>query len=204
MARQILISISQGADWRQVSRSAFGGEGSMGNGGAMRVAPVGAYFADDYEAAAENARLSAEVTHSHPDGQAGAVAVAVAAAFAFRQSQSGRIAISTELIKTAWRFTPAGPTRDGLQRALTLPLDADVRTAVDLLGNGSRIISSDTVPFCLWSAARSLDSYEEAMWQTVSALGDRDTTCAIVGGIVALAVGESGVPETWRLSRERI
>jgi ADP-ribosylglycohydrolase len=42
------------------------------------------------------------------------------------------------------------------------------------------------------------------MWATVSALGDRDTTCAIVGGIVALKVGDAGLPEEWRSARESL
>ena len=58
----------------------FGGEGSFGNGAAMRVAPLGAYFADELDAVVEQASFSAEVTHSHPEGIAGAIAVAVAAA----------------------------------------------------------------------------------------------------------------------------
>ena len=44
---------------------AFGGEGSMGNGGAMRAAPIGAYFADDLDRVAREARASAEPTHAH-------------------------------------------------------------------------------------------------------------------------------------------
>jgi ADP-ribosylglycohydrolase len=40
------------------------------------------------------------------------------------------------------------------------------------------------------------------MWQTVSALGDRDTTCAIVGGIVSVQLGENGIPAEWRAARE--
>jgi hypothetical protein len=38
----------------------------------------------------------------------------------------------------------------------------------------------------------------------VSALGDRDTTCAIVGGIVALKVGYAGLPLDWRSARESL
>ncbi len=60
----------------------------------------------------------------------------------------------------------------------------------------------DTVPFCLWCAAQYLDNYEEAMWATVSALGDRDTTCAIVGGIVACYNGVEGIPPDWLAARE--
>jgi ADP-ribosylglycohydrolase len=55
------------------------------------------------------------------------------------------------------------------------------------------------VPFCLWAAERHLDSYETALWTTASVLGDMDTTCAIVGGIVALA---SPIPAEWLAARE--
>ena len=46
--------------WRTEPAALFGGEGSYGNGSAMRVAPLGAYFADDVqkivEQSAENQR----------------------------------------------------------------------------------------------------------------------------------------------------
>ncbi|WP_245974142.1 ADP-ribosylglycohydrolase family protein [Thermomonospora umbrina] len=67
-----------GEPWLRVSRELFDGRGSYGNGGAMRVAPLGAYHHDDLSRAAAEAALSAEVTHSNADGIAGAVAVAVA------------------------------------------------------------------------------------------------------------------------------
>jgi ADP-ribosylglycohydrolase len=47
-----------------------------------------------------------------------------------------------------------------------------------------------------------LSGFEEAMWTTVAGLGDRDTTCAIVGGIVVLAAGSVAVPAEWLASRE--
>lgn len=50
----------------------FYGQGSYGNGAAMRVAPLGAYFADDLALATQQARLSAEVTHAHAEGLIGA------------------------------------------------------------------------------------------------------------------------------------
>jgi hypothetical protein len=54
------------------------------------------------------------------------------------------------------------------------------------LGNGTNVTSQDTVPFALWCAARHLHDYEEALWTIVAGLGDRDTTCGIVGIIIAL------------------
>jgi ADP-ribosylglycohydrolase len=83
-AHQLLGQISDGADWRTACRDLFGGEGSFGNGGAMRAGPVGAWFADDVEATIEHARRSAEVTHAHIEGQAGGIAVALAAGWAWR------------------------------------------------------------------------------------------------------------------------
>ncbi|THA24150.1 ADP-ribosylglycohydrolase family protein [Streptomyces sp. RKND-216] len=68
------------ADWRRLSSELFDGQGSWGNGAAMRVAPLGAWFANAPERAAEQAELSAVVTHRHPEAVVGAIAVAVAAA----------------------------------------------------------------------------------------------------------------------------
>ena len=82
--RILLDAILTGGDWRQLSTSAFGGQGSMGNGAAMRVAPLGAFFADDLNLVIQEASLSATPTHAHPEAQAGAIAVAVAAATAWQ------------------------------------------------------------------------------------------------------------------------
>jgi ADP-ribosylglycohydrolase len=202
MAHAILNQLGAGHPWRQVASAAFGGEGSMGNGGAMRVAPVGAYFADDFQQAAYHASLSAQVTHAHPEGQAGAIGVAVAAAWTWSTREQGHSGAGLELLETAARYTPKGDTRRGLERACALPFSTTIDTAVCVLGNGSHVTAPDTVPFALWAAARHLDNFQEALWSTVSGLGDRDTTCAIVGGIVALASGEESIPEAWLQARE--
>src|SRR5260370_21457377 len=45
--------------WREEAQALFGGQGSFGNGSAMRVAPLGAYFADDLDMVVEQAERSA-------------------------------------------------------------------------------------------------------------------------------------------------
>jgi len=94
--------------------------------------------------------------------------------------------------------------RLAIVRALALPDDVTVEAAVAALGNGAKVSAQDTVPFSLWAAAHHLDDYETALWTTVSGLGDRDTTCAIVGGIVALSAGVETIPSSWIQSREPI
>ncbi len=201
-AHSILMRISLGEPWQEVAPEAFGGQGSMGNGGAMRVAPIGGYFAENLDEVVVHARASAEPTHAHPDGQAGAIAVAVAAALAWQMGRGLREVSGEALLREVVAHMPSGATRDGLEKAASLPLEYDPRTAVAALGNGSQVISSDTVPFSLWCAARHLGDFEEALWTTVSGLGDRDTTCAIVGGIVALAVGHEKIPRAFVRARE--
>jgi ADP-ribosylglycohydrolase len=193
-AQRILEAIHHGAPWWSVSRNAFGREGSKGNGGAMRVAPLGAWFADDLDAVVSEARASAEVTHAHPEGQAGAVAVALASAHASRGAR-GR-----ELLEAVVAGTPEGETREGIARSTRLPLDSPTVLAAEALGNGSEVTAPDTVPFALWCASRNLDDFAEALWQTVSGLGDRDTTCAIVGGILGAA--GTPIPPAWLAARE--
>ncbi len=199
MAHRILREIGEGSPWQRVSPAAFGGTGSMGNGGAMRAAPIGGYFSDDLEAASHQAQRSAEVTHAHSEGQAGAAGVAVAAARASEGFSDPR-----EILEAAAALTPEGETRAGIVEALRLPPGCSVRAAVSALGNGSQVISQDTVPFALWCAARHLTDFEGALWATVSGFGDRDTTCAIVGGIVSLAVGRGALPSEWLAARESL
>jgi ADP-ribosylglycohydrolase len=203
-ARKILEAIARGVPWRDASSRIFAGAGSMGNGGAMRVAPLGAYFADDLAVLVDQARASAEVTHAHAEGQAGAIAVAVAAAWAWQVREDLPGQPPGKLLEVALDFTPAGETRTGLARARALPADASVERAVAELGNGSRVTAPDTVPFALWCAARHLDNYAEALWTTVAGLGDRDTNCAIVGGIVALSAGRHSIPDDWLEARETL
>ena len=197
----LLEAINRGERWQDISPSLFDNTGSMGNGGAMRVAPVGAWFFDDIDRAAHEARLSAAVTHAHPEGQAGAAAVAVAAALAARQSPS---VAPVDLFDEVLNRIPEGLTKTAIQEATQLGPTISVAEAVDHLGNGRRVVAWDTVPFCLWCAFHHLDSFEDALWTCVSAGGDVDTTAAIVGGIVSLAVGDDGIPEKWRNARESL
>ncbi|MEV0370124.1 ADP-ribosylglycohydrolase family protein [Streptomyces sp. NPDC050636] len=183
-------------DWAELAAALFGGEGSLGNGAAMRVAPLGAWFHDDLDRVVEQAALSAQVTHAHPEGIAGAIAVAVAAALSARGEPPALEAVAAR--------TPDGPVRQGLLRAAELPPGTDPVAASAALGSGSRIRADDTVPFALWSAARHPDDLPSALWTTAAGLGDVDTTCAITGGVVAARTGTAALPEEWWERREAL
>src|SRR6185437_15054363 len=120
MTRIQMREIMAGAKWRETAANAFGEQGSKGNGSAMRVAPLGAYFADDLNQCVEQARLSSLVTHTHPEAVAGAVAVAVAAAMAWRVREGGTDGVR-QFFDAVLQHTPESQVRRGILLASTTP-----------------------------------------------------------------------------------
>ena len=173
----LMREVAKGGDLRTLAAASFDGTGSWGNGSAMRVAPLGAWFAGDGDRAAEEAARSATVTHTHPEAVAGAVATAVAAA-------------GGDLVEVL-RLTPPSKVRDGIETAMAMAV-----------GTGRLVSAPDTVPLALWVAARHADDFEEAIWTAAAEAEDVDTVCAIVGGIVAARVGLDGIPPAWRQATE--
>ncbi|MEV1013553.1 ADP-ribosylglycohydrolase family protein [Micromonospora sp. NPDC049801] len=197
--------IRSGTPWPVAAASAFDGQGSCGNGAAMRVGPLGAYFADSTARAAAQARASAEVTHAHPEGIAGAVAVAVAAALAARARLDGHRPAPARLLAGVAAVVDAGTqVHRGVHTAIGL-LGRPLSRVVAALGNGARVTAQDTVAFTLWVAATHLDDYPTAIRTCVRAGGDVDTTAAIAGAVVAAYTGvgtPGGVPDAWLAARE--
>lgn len=200
-AHSILRGIKEGKAWREAASEAFDGMGSMGNGGAMRVAPVGAYFADDMDQVLHNARASAEVTHAHIEGIAGAMAVAAASALLLNKKLGHYSGEGDVFLRDVADKLPETDTKYKILSAAPLKKESSIEFVVSVLGNGMMLTAQDTVPFCLWCAAHYYTSVEEALWVAVSALGDRDTICAIVGGMVALYA--DGFPAQWLRHMER-
>lgn len=201
---RVLERIRQGEPWRVVAHGSFEGQGSWGNGAAMRAGPIGAYFADDLSAAIEQAEASAVVTHAHPEGVAGAIAVAAAAALAVRTSQRQERLTWRDHLQQVVDMLPACEVRSRLVRAQSISRTASLPFAVSVLGNGTGMSAPDTVPLALWCAGHHPDDYREALWLAVSAGGDRDTIGAIVGSVVALSTASTELPDDWRSRREAL
>lgn len=198
--RMLRLIRQEGGDWRELAAALFNGQGSWGNGAAMRVAPLGAWYAGDPEQAAHQAELSAYTTHQHAEAVAGAMAVAAAASLA--ADPAGPRDPDT-LLGAVPGHVPRSAVHTGIGRARDLLDYADVSTVAAVLGCGRRTSAQDTVPFTLWAAARHLGDYERAFWTTARAGGDVDTTCAIVGGIVA-SRPDGEPPSAWTRRTEAL
>ncbi|MFK3731516.1 ADP-ribosylglycohydrolase family protein [Streptomyces sp. NPDC088090] len=197
----VLRRIGAGEPWREVVPGQFGGQGSWGNGAAMRVAPLGAWHAHDLDTAAEQAARQAVVSHHHPEAVAGAVAVALAAALAAR-GRGAPAPDCPDFLRAVADRLPDGDVRSGLRIAARMPARTSVRHAAEVLGSGYRMSGPDTVPYALWCAAGHLDDLHEGLWTTVAGRGDIDTTCAVAGGVIAARTGVTALPAAWHAARE--
>lgn len=197
---RMLRLIREGADWRELAAALFNGQGSWGNGSAMRIAPLGAWYADDPEQATHQAEISSYTTHQHREAVVGAMAVAAAAALAAAPAGPPTPA---DLLDGVVALVPRSAVGAGLRRARDMLDYNDAGTVAAVLGCGRRTSAHDTVPFALWSAARALGDFEQVFWTTAQVGGDVDTTCAIACGVVA--AGKAGQPPAhWLEQTERL
>jgi len=187
-----------GAAWHQVSRIVFE-KGSFGNGAAMRVSPVGLFFHHDLEALRRAAMDQANVTHTHPLGQWGAVMQGSCVGLALLQDPKkplNREDILIELREILW----PGPVE--YQKALNemgdifiLGKRIEAREIARLLGNG--IEAHRSVPSAACLALTYSPDFQDAIRAAIGLGGDTDTIAGMVGAIVGAHVGERGLPREW-------
>ncbi|MDO5826089.1 MAG: ADP-ribosylglycohydrolase family protein [Methanosphaera sp.] len=135
---------------------------SWGNGSAMRVSPV-AWYANSLEDCLELARLSAEVTHNHPEGIKGALSTA-SAIFMARN----------------------GYSKDEIKEHIESNYDYDLSTPIAQIrpDYAFEVSCQKSVPEAITCFIEST-SYEDAIRNAVSLGGDADTQAAIAGAIAA-------------------
>lgn len=140
--------------------------GSFGNGAAMRVSPA-ALLARSRDEALELARLSAEVTHDHPEGIRGAQAAALAVYLALHGTQA-----------------------EAIRREVAEHSGYDLSPSVDEIRPHYRFDETcqGTVPQALVCALEARD-FEDAIRNAVSLGGDADTLAAIAGPVAEALFG---------------
>lgn len=143
--------------------------GSYGNGAAMRVSAAGWLF-DTLEETRTKARLSAEVTHNHPEGVKGAEATA-----------------------SAIYLARTGHGKDEIRTYITQQFGYDLSRTCDQIRPGYHHLEScqETVPEAITAFLEGSD-FEDVLRMAVSLGGDCDTLTCIAGSI---AEAFYGVPE---------
>jgi poly(ADP-ribose) glycohydrolase ARH3 len=183
---QVLALWRRGVAVDAAARRLFGGEGSLGNGAAMRIAPIAVLFADAPDELRAQAERSARLTHAHPLAVDAAIAQAAAIAAALRG----------EDILTAARSAATRPDmRRQLDHAAAL-LGSELGPAEvgELLGNTA--IGHESVPTAIFAAA-SQTGFEEAVSFAVRCGGDTDTLGAMAGAVAGAAHGAASIAARW-------
>ena len=153
--------------------------GSYGNGSAMRVSSVG-WLYNDLATVRRMARLSAEVTHNHPEGIKGAEATA-----------------------SAIFLARTGSTKAEIKAYIEENFHYDLSRTCDEIRPSYRHVEScqETVPEAI-TAFLEGESFEDVIRTAVSLGGDCDTLTCIAGSI---AEALYGVPEELKVeSRKRL
>ena len=153
---------------------------SLGNGSAMRVSPCG-LMAESLEEALELARVSAEVTHNHPEGIKGAQATAAAVYLARTGSSIPEIRAYI-----SGNFYPLDRTLDEIRPDYSF----------DETCQG-------TVPEAITAFLES-DSFEDAIRNAISLGGDSDTIGAITGAVAWAYYGRDGMQPDMRAMLDEI
>ncbi|HYB28767.1 MAG TPA: ADP-ribosylglycohydrolase family protein [Solirubrobacteraceae bacterium] len=183
---EVLRLVRSGVHPHDAAESLFGGEGSQGNGAAMRIAPVAVRYADDVAALTSAACASARVTHAHPLAVDAAVAQAVAIAAALMGDPPLDAALQTATtVELNQRLTEAARLLD------SGPEPAELAAAL-----GNRPTGHESVPVAIYSATAH-ESVEAAITFAVRCGGDTDTIGAMAGAIAAARTGASTIPCHW-------
>ena len=136
---------------------------SFGNGSAMRVSPVGLY-ANSLEEALELARITASVSHNHPEGIKGAQAIAAAI-----------------YLKRTEEFDTKGKIKRFVEQNFGYDLDINIR---DIRNDYSfDVTCQGSVPIAIMAFLQEPYSAETAIRLAVSMGGDSDTIGCMTASI---------------------
>lgn len=182
-ARKILDAARAGEEWETIAEKNFPG-GSLGNGAAMRVAPVGLVFHDDFDRVWDEAAKSARPTHRHPVGIEAAQVMALAVAIAVRSESIDRKPFLKQLRERAVteEMTWALDTAIGLRKG----------DQYSVLGSGLQAHRSVVTAIALFAAEGG--DFMRAVGRCIALGDDTDTLAAMAGALCGALGGLAAVP----------
>ena len=185
---------ASGSSYAQAARVLYGGQGSLGNGAAMRIGPLALHFFDCPELY-DKAEKSARVTHAHAVGIDGAAVQARAIALALT-SKSGETLNAQSFVQDLIAFARTSLIRTKLEKVLSL-IKADTTPADAAADLGLSVAVHESMPFSLYCFLRCPRHFEDCLLCAILNGGDRDTMGAMAGAISGAYLGAQAIPATW-------
>jgi poly(ADP-ribose) glycohydrolase ARH3 len=184
-----------GISYVEAAKSLFGGVGSLGNGAAMRMAPVGLFFHHSKHLY-EEACASAEVTHAHPIGMDGAAVQAWAIAQAVKLDPEKDFPLE-RVTQGLITFARTPEIREKMKLVQTL-IHEEVSPEMAAKQLGRSVAVDESMPFAIYSFLRYPKSFEDCLFCATLNGGDRDTLGAMAGAISGAYLGIETIPPSWR------
>jgi len=184
----------QGITYPEAAKLLFGGEGSLGNGAAMRIVPVGLFFHESQDLY-EQACASAQVTHAHQVGMDGAAVQAFAVSLAVKCSPEEEFP-RDEMTQALVGFARTGVIREKMSLVQELLKD-DIPPETASQKIGRTVAVHESMPFAVYSFLRHAGSFEECLFCAIMNGGDRDTLGAMACAISGAYLGHEAIPESW-------
>ncbi len=188
-----------GITYAEAARSLFGGGGSLGNGGAMRIAPVGLFFHDSPDLYEESC-ISASVTHAHPVGKDGAAVQARAVSLAVKLDPKETFPLKV-LINELIDFAKTPEIEEKIESVQKL-INDNATPSFAALQLGRTVVVHESLPFALYSFLRHPKSFEDCLFCATLNGGDRDTLGAMACAISGAYLGIESIPQSWRQKLE--
>lgn len=186
-AVRLLRRIRAGQDWRTANKAIFP-DGSYGNGGAMRAAPLGLFFHRDLDELRRATELATSITHAHPLGIEAALLIARAVSMALEDPLDPGAFLDTLLDSCE---------AEEYRSRLSL-----VREWLDDPPDGSRVkerlgcsvLAHKSAVTAIYAFLHFRKDFKGMMGFIVGLGGDTDTIGAMAGGIFGAHGGKSALP----------
>ena len=172
--------------------SGISGKYAAGNGGAMRIAPVGLFYTGRLEALRQGVEKAVVITHNNEEAVEGAVAVAYLVARGAERGWSGLREI--QLFEELLDFLRRSEVRRNLERAFCIFKEERLSPSktAQTLGNSGYVVES--VATAIYTFFFHSKDFEKALFEAVLCGGDTDTIASMTGAISGAFLGEEALP----------
>lgn len=193
-AISVLMKIKNGFPWDAPARDVFDGQGSFGNGAAMRICPAALLYHTNLLQLRKIVTKISSITHTHPLGIEGAILQATAIALAVRSNPKD---FDQEIFL------------DNLEMLkLSSIYQHKLKKVREFLGNppsnitiikdlGVNITAPESVPCAIRNFLDSPYDFQKVLFTSISLGGDTDTIACMAGAISGALLGVEVISRSW-------
>ncbi|XP_071871330.1 ADP-ribosylhydrolase ARH3 [Bombus fervidus] len=204
------------ADIVSPAKEQFNGQGSWGNGGAMRVAPIALFSYQNYDKLLDTVRKATQITHTHKVGIDGAILQATAIYQSLHLNPSEELNVTNFIDDLIHKMDQIEKDEEGLGLSEPQPYRVQLcmvkslisedgeashdEKVIQKLGNSvAALYSVPTAIFCFLRAQKPItgiqtdNPFRRAIQYAISLGGDTDTIGSMTGAIAGAYYGEEKI-----------